>query len=415
MLSVAKLSPGQERYYERSVADGLDDYYAGRGESPGVWVGRGARELELEGVVREGELGRLIGGQHPRTEEQLRRHYRVRQIAVERIDPFTGERSLEVQKLAPVAGFDLVFSVPKSVSLLHALGDEETRRAVQEAHLSAWHAALSYLEDEACVVRRGKNGVRREHAGGFVAAAYQHRTSRAQDPHLHTHVIVANMAQSPSDREWRALDGEPILKTYRLAAGYLYQAHLRAELTRTLGLEWAAPHKGMAELQDVPREVIREFSTRRAQVVEQLARDGRSGFYAAQLAAVETRERKEHVDLGRLRADWRARAAEHGLGRRELQALLDRVSDRRASAGELLAIARRMLGPNGLTEKRTAFSEPEAVMAWAEAHPSGATADRVRRLAARLTETDGVERVGEMPTPGRPARYSTTELVAVER
>ncbi len=76
------------------------------------------------------------------------------------------------------------------------------------------------------------NGVQREHAAGFVAAAYQHRTSRAQDPHLHTHVIVANMAQTPSDGKWRALDGEPILKSYRLAAGYLYQAQLRAELTR---------------------------------------------------------------------------------------------------------------------------------------------------------------------------------------
>ena len=96
---------------------------------------------------------------------------------MERIDPFAGDRSLEVQKLAPVAGFDLVFSPPKSVSLLHALGGEATRRAVQEAHLSAWQAALAYLEDEACVVRRGKNGVRREHAGGVVAAAYQHRTS----------------------------------------------------------------------------------------------------------------------------------------------------------------------------------------------------------------------------------------------
>jgi hypothetical protein len=36
VLCVAKLTPGQERYYERSVADGVDDYYAGRGESPGV-------------------------------------------------------------------------------------------------------------------------------------------------------------------------------------------------------------------------------------------------------------------------------------------------------------------------------------------------------------------------------------------
>src|SRR4051812_24443225 len=59
MLSVSKLSPGQEAYYERSVAAGIDDYYAGRGESPGVWVGRGAVELELDGVVGDGELGRL--------------------------------------------------------------------------------------------------------------------------------------------------------------------------------------------------------------------------------------------------------------------------------------------------------------------------------------------------------------------
>src|SRR5919106_5641847 len=251
VLSVAKLTPGQEGYYERSVAAGLDDYYAGRGESPGVWTGRGARQLGLEGLVHDGELGRLIRGKDPGTEEKLRSHYRARRITIERIDPFTGDRSLEVKKLAPVAGFDLVFAPPKSVSLLHALGDEEARRAVQEAHLAAWQAALAYLEDEACVTRRGRNGVYREHAGGFVAAAYQHRTSRAQDPHLHTHVIVANMAKTPSDGKWRALDGEPILKGYRLAAGYLYQAHLRAELTRSLGVEWETPTKGLADLEGV--------------------------------------------------------------------------------------------------------------------------------------------------------------------
>src|SRR6266516_3197156 len=94
MLTVAKLSPGQEAYYERSVANGIDDYYAGRGESPGVWVGRGAGELELDGVVGEGELGRLIGGRHPFTAAELRRHPPRKQITVERIDPATGERGL---------------------------------------------------------------------------------------------------------------------------------------------------------------------------------------------------------------------------------------------------------------------------------------------------------------------------------
>ena len=108
----------------------------------------------------------------------------------------TGERREEAKKLAPVAGFDLVFSCPKSVSLLHALGDEETRRAVNEAHLSAWQAALAYLEDEACVVRRGQ---RRRRSASTAAGSSPPPTStapsRAQDPHLHTHVIVANMAQ----------------------------------------------------------------------------------------------------------------------------------------------------------------------------------------------------------------------------
>lgn len=397
------------------MAAGLDDYYAGRGESPGVWTGRGARELELEGMVHEGELGRLIRGLHPHTQERLRSHPKARLITIERIDPLTDERSLETKRLAPVAGFDLVFSPPKSVSLLHALGDEDTRRAVSEAHLSAWQAALVYLEDEACVTRRGRNGVQREHAGGFVAAAYQHRTSRAQDPHLHTHVIVANMARTPSDGKWRALDGEPILRSYRLAAGYLYQAQLRNELTRTLGVEWDEPHKGMAELRHVPREVIREFSTRRAQVVEQLEQQGGGGFHAAQVAALETRERKERVDLIGLRDDWRARAAEHGLGRRELQALLGRVRPQEPSREALLRLARQMLGPGGLTERQTAFSAPEAVMAWANAHRAGAPVERVRRLAERLTHALGVEPVGEAPSPGRPARYSTTELVEVER
>lgn len=187
---------------------------------------------------------------------------RERTITVRTLDTETGDWREEQKRLAPVSGFDLVFSCPKSVSLLHALTDDERiRREVSEAHESAWQAAVSYLEREACVVRRGKGGAIREHGGGFVAAAFRHRTSRAQDPHLHTHVIVANMTHTGDD-EWRALDGEAILKTYRLAAGYLYEAQLRHELTRRLGLSWTNTVKGMAELEQVPEEAVRAFSTR---------------------------------------------------------------------------------------------------------------------------------------------------------
>jgi conjugative relaxase-like TrwC/TraI family protein len=415
VLSVAKLTPGQEVYYEHSVAAGLDDYYAGRGESPGVWAGRAAASLGLEGEVDEGELGSLVRGRHPRTGVELRAHVKARTITIERIDPDSGKRWFEEKKLAPVAGFDLVFSTPKSVSLLHALGEEETRAAIAAAHRSAWQAALAYLEEEACVTRRGKDGFIRERGGGFVAAAYQHRTSRAQDPHLHTHVIVANMTQSPSDGEWRALDGKALLKTYRLAAGYLYEAHLRFELSTRLGVEWEEPEKGWAELTGVPRAVIDALSTRRAQVVEHMAEQGTSGFYAAQVAAVTTRERKEEVDLPRLIEEWHARAAEHGLGREEVERLLHRSPYREPTPAELVRIAEHMLGLGGLTEKRSAFSEPELAMAWAEAHAQGAPVERVRALSSRLLALPGVERISEAPAPGRAAYYSTAELLALER
>ena len=412
MLSVAKLAPGQEAYYERSVAGGLDDYYAGHGESPGLWIGRSADELGLAGTVEKGELGKIIDGVDPASGARLRTHPKPRTITVERLDPETGERRPTAKELRPVAGYDLVFSAPKSVSLLHALGGEQTQVEINQAHASAWHAALAYLEEEACVTRRGKAGVVRERGSGFVAAAYQHRTSRAQDPHLHTHVIVANMAKSP-DGEWRALEGEALLRTYRLAAGYLYECHLRAELSQRLGVEWRQPSKGMAELRGVPETVLAEFSQRRRQVVEHVEAGGGIGWRAAQVATVATREDKEPIHLPRLREHWRARAAEHGFGKRALARTVGRDRGGPPSP-DLRATAERFLGATGLTEKQTTFSEPDLVMAWAEAHAQGAPAARIRALVERFTAIEGVAAVGGAAAPGRPLRYSTDELIAIE-
>jgi AAA domain len=145
--------------------------------------------------------------------------------------------------------------------------------------------------------------------------------------------------------------------------------------------------------------VIDAFSTRRAQVVEHMAEQSTSGFHAAQVAAVATREHKEELDLPRLREEWRARAAEHGLGRREPEGLGHRSAYREPSRAELVRAAERMLGPDGLTEKRSAFTAPELVMAWAQAHAQGAPVERIRSRAARFLTLPGVERVGEAPAP----------------
>lgn len=287
MLSIGKLTLGHEAYYEQQVVRGLDDYYAGRGESPGIWAGSGA--AELSGVVEDGDLGTLLRGVNPATAKPLRKPVRERTIRVRTLDLESGRWVEEWKAHKPVSGYDLVFSCPKSVSLMHALTeDERVRREISEAHEASWQAALRYLEQEACVVRRGKGGKRREHGQGFVAAAFRHRTSRAQEPHLHTHVVVANMARA-EDGTWLALDGQALLQTYRLAAGYLYEANLRHELTRRLGLTWTEPVKGMGELERVPEEAIRAFSSRRQALVEHMDAMGSEGFAAARVAALATR------------------------------------------------------------------------------------------------------------------------------
>jgi conjugative relaxase-like TrwC/TraI family protein len=414
VLSIAKLTLGQEAYYEQQVAGGLDDYYAGRGESPGLWAGGGACGLGLVGVVEDGSLGTLLRGVDPATGKELRAPVRERTITVRTLDPASGAWREEAKRLAPVSGYDLVFSCPKSVSLVHALtADDHVRREISEAHEVAWQAALGYLEREACVVRRGHGGASRELAEGFVAAAFRHRTSRAQDPHLHTHVIVANMART-ADGQWRALDGEAILRSYRLAAGYLYEAQLRHELTRRLGLEWTEPAKGMAELAGVPEQAVRAFSTRRRSLLEHMEAHGTDGFAAARVAALATREAKEQVDLPQLREQWLARAAEHGLGRRQLRKLVHE-QPLQPTALDPGRLAGHLLGADGLTANQTTFNQPELVRAVAGSLGAGASVGQVLAAADELSRFPGVELIDPGDAPGRPARFTTRELLEVER
>src|SRR5215210_1850767 len=297
MLTIGKLAagPAAGRYYVEQVAQGLEDYYGGEREAPGAWLGSGASSLGLSGDVTDSGIERLLEAQHPASAESLRR-------------PLAS---------GAVAGFDLTFRAPKSVSVLFAIAEPETVRAITRAHDAALVEALGYMEREACRARRGRGGAVVVEGRGFVAAAFRHRSSRAGDPLLHTHVVVANATQGPDGR-WTALDGR-MLYRHAKAAGYLYQAALRAELTERLGLHWHAVERGTADVVGVPRRVIEHFSRRRAEILEHMAQRGESSARAAQVATLETRRRKDYsVPVDRLRTEWRARAAEHGLDRRQL-------------------------------------------------------------------------------------------------
>lgn len=213
VLSIGKLagSPEAGRYYTDAVARGREDYYQGSGEAPGAWTGGGAQLLGLVGRVDDETFASVLAGAAPNGSEV---------------------RLREAQGKHDVAGFDLTFSAPKSVSVLLGLSDSGTAGVVRDAHDQAVAAALGYLEREATFARRGKGGRRFVRGDGLVVARFRHRTSRAGDPQLHTHAVVANTTRA--EGRWSTLDSRSIYR-HAKTAGYLYHAALRDQLTQELG------------------------------------------------------------------------------------------------------------------------------------------------------------------------------------
>ncbi len=282
----------------------MEDYYAGRGEAKGYWIGTGSRAEGLRGDVEAEELARLFDSCHPATGESLGAPYVVRD-GVDR-----------------VTGWDLTFSSPKSVSALWAIGGGDIGVEVREAHDAAVAAGVAYLEEHAAFSRTGKAGVRQVDTDGLLAAAFVHRSSRAGDPQLHTHVLVSGRVRC-TDGVWRALDSRALHRQLK-PAGMVYQAALRAELTARLDVEWTAVDRnGQAEIAGVPLGLRRLYSQRRAAVevraTERIAASeatlGRAltpqeRRRAFEVAVLETRSAKSHGPEtdGGLHDRWRAEA-----------------------------------------------------------------------------------------------------------
>jgi conjugative relaxase-like TrwC/TraI family protein len=397
LLSIGKLTDaGSAAYYEQAVASGREDYYSGRGEATGQWLGDGAEELGLSGDVPQGTLEQLLSqGAHPVTGERLR------------------------ATAGSVVGFDLTFSAPKSVSVLYAAAEPGLRRTIVAGHEAAVRDAIAYLEREAVQVRRGRNGVVRERAAGLIAAAYRHRTSRAGDPQLHSHVVAANFARG-ADGRFTALHGAA-LYTHAKTAGYLYQAALRDQLSRELGVEWTPVAKGFAEIRGIPDEVLVEFSQRRIEILERLGALSATSASAARVAALDTRRAKQYGVSDGIYRDWEARAAEHGFDRQAIAQALNRDVVRPVDVGRAAAF---MAGEAGLTAQVSTFTRREVLQAWCEHYPQGAPIAEIERLCDHWLASDLVVEVDGPATGSTPlarrvaageARYTTVGMLAAER
>ncbi len=407
MVGVTKIGRRNANYWINAVAEGGEDYYTKPGEAPGEWMGELAAELDLAGDVDRDAYAAVLAGRHPQTGKVL-----VRRPAPRRyVDDDGRERQLD-----PILGYDVRFSAPKSVSLLYAVGSPDVRTAILRAHDQAITQAVSYLERHACFVQRGKGGKTLEPGAGFVAMAFRHRSSRAGDPALHTHLVTANMTRAVSDGRWLSLANpkrySPLLGEAR-AAGYVYQAALRAGVTRELGAAWQEPHNGYADLEGIDRPVIDHFSQRRAEIVAALAERGDTSAAAAEIAAYRTRDRKDYgVDPDTQRSEWVSRAAEFDLSAETIDRMLGRARRREPQPIRIDDLDRALAD---LEDHHSHFDRRDLLAALANRLREGANARALENAVDSLIAGERLIEIHRGAGPLDSTYYTTPRLWELEQ
>ena len=285
-----------EEYFEEHLCVG--DYYDEGQRVAGEWFGLGAQRLGLAGRVRADAFLRLCENQHPSSGETL-----TQRLNTTRTEG--GENSANRRIF-----FDFTFSPPKSVSIAGFLGRDER---ILEAHARAVRSALAEFESFAATRIRVGGAQSDRLTGNFTAALFTHDTSRALDPHLHTHCIVFNATFDAVENRWKALQNYELLRARKFAENAYY--HEFARELRSFGYRIRNLPRGDFQMEGVPEELCQRFSKRDAEIDKALAKlladhPELGGANIAELRAklaTEKRTRKQK-DLSRdeLRALWEA-------------------------------------------------------------------------------------------------------------
>jgi len=215
-----------------------------------------------------------------------------------------------------------------SVSALWALAEQQTANQVLAAHEAAVATAFAFVDEHASFTRRGHNGVLQVDTDGLIAASFVHRTSRAADPQLHTHLRVANKVRAAG----RQVAFARRARAVRDAEGrrMLYKAALRSELSTRLGVAWTPVDEkrcrgGRGRPASAHRAVVGApsrakgggdelIASREVELDGRLLRTRRTECF--QIAAYRTRTPKLDADTptAELRAHWRTEADAWCLG-----------------------------------------------------------------------------------------------------
>lgn len=343
-MSIARLSAqsGLKYLFKTTMMDDLTvtpadatTYYMKAGTPQGRWIGQGLPGINrtTEEKVTETDAKAIFDhATHPDTGAPLGRPHGQPTV----VQNAQGQKETR----HAVVGFDLTFSVPKSVSVLWALSPRSVQDQLLETHHQAVNATLEWLEANVIHTRAGRNGVAHLGTRGAIAAAFDHWESRAGDPQLHTHIVIANRVQRITDGAWVTMDSRTLYKA-AVAASEHYNGLLFDALHRNLGTDTdirepvTNTHNPSQQLTGVDEALIREFSNRSRLIdleTDRLVAEWKAShgtpptatttIKLRQQATLATRTAKPEtaIPLHQLSAQWRTRAAAKGFQPRDVLA-----------------------------------------------------------------------------------------------
>lgn len=398
---MASMGKGSESYYLNLAAE---DYYLEGGEPPGLWMGKGAEELGLSGEVQDYAFKRLFWGYSPFAQGT------------------DGKLTQNAGKNNRHPGWDLTFSAPKSVSVLWSQADRGIRETIQELQRLAAERTISFLESRAVYTKRGHAGESWEKATGLTVALFEHGTSRAQDPQLHTHAVVFNYSKR-SDGTRGTILGLPLFRL-KMTAGALYRAELASLLEKELGLP-VIRKDDVFEIDRVPDSLIEHFSKRRTEIEESLKKTGHKSAKAAAIAALETREQKDNVSRKTLFERWAEDGKEFGFVSKSVYEILNTVKPRRSKNREIRDATKRTLDyltgrqdrykeEQEFSTGNSYFTENQFIRRFAEESIGRGLSLSDAEAAAKdyISQFPDIYRVGKI---NGEAVYTTDEILGVER
>ncbi|HOF69938.1 MAG TPA: MobF family relaxase [Verrucomicrobiota bacterium] len=255
-------------YFEEHLCVG--DYYNEGQRVAGEWTGLGAERLGLSGRVRADDFLRLCENQHPATGETLTQRLNTTRTEA-------GENAANRRIF-----YDFTFSPPKSVSLTGFIGKDER---ILEAHARVVKAAVKEFEAFAATRIRTSGAQSDRLTRNFTAALFAHDTSRALDPHLHTHCIVFNATFDPVENRWKAIQNYELLHARKFAENAYY--HELARELRNFGYRIRNRARGDFQIDGVSDELCERFSKRHAEIDQTLAKllEEKPGIAAGDLMA----------------------------------------------------------------------------------------------------------------------------------